>query len=58
MANIRTSKRFMDNRTSSIPTLALILFVRAAEFGTIDTDFVGLKKYPISDSKAKKEYYI
>jgi hypothetical protein len=48
----------MDNRTSSIPTLALILFIRAVEFGAIGTDFASLGKYPINGSKTRKEYYI
>jgi hypothetical protein len=58
IADVGTGKRSMDSRTSSIPTLALILFVGAVEFGAVGIDFAGLKKYPTSGSRAGKERYI
>jgi hypothetical protein len=58
MANTRIGKRSIDSRIFSIPTLALILSMRAVEFDTVGTDFVNLEKYLISGSKVRKEYYI
>jgi hypothetical protein len=58
MANIRIGKRFINSRIFNILILALILFIRAIEFGTISIDFAGLGKYSISSFKTKKKCYI
>jgi hypothetical protein len=58
MANIGTGKRSIDGKTSSIPTLALILSMGVVEFVTVGTDFAGLEEYFISGSKTRKECYI
>ena len=55
MADIGTGKRSVDSKTSGIPALALVLFVGAAEFVAVGTDFAGPGEHPMGGSGTGKE---